>query len=62
MLFRGWGDTGREGIALWRVAGGAGPGDMGGSGVGRISRYREIWGVSELVQKAGQETSNRVRI
>ena len=43
MLFRGRGATGREGIGLWRVAGGAGPGDVGGVGLGESQGIGDFW-------------------
>lgn len=33
VLFRGLGDTGREGTGIRRVVGGTGPGNMGGVGL-----------------------------
>lgn len=43
MLFRGRGATGREGIGLWRVAGGSGPGDVGGVGLGESQGIGDFW-------------------
>lgn len=66
MLFRGLGDTGREGIGLWRVTGGVGPGYMGRVGLSirdwENRKALEISEVAEMVLESDQVACNRVRM